>query len=98
MPATPLSPATVLINLTQIYVNGGGQFTASNSSFTYLNQVYLDNGSMLNASDLTGNSFNAKLFLPATDVQYLSGPGSNNAQFQDIDILSGTSPAARRWR
>ncbi len=76
-------------NLTQIYVDGGGHFTASNSSFTYI-QVYLDNGSILNAGDLVGNSFNTNLFLSAADVQYLSGADSNNAQFNDIDILAGT--------
>ncbi len=78
-----------LITLREIYVDGGGHFTASNSSFTYI-QVYLDNGSILNAGDLVGNSFNTNLFLSAADVQYLSGAGSNNAQFNDIDILAGT--------
>ncbi len=81
-------------DLVQIYVNGGGHFTASNSSFTFI-QVYLDNGSILNATDLSGNSFNSPLFLPEGDVQYLSGSGSNNAQFQNIDILAGSVPGGQ---
>ena len=74
---------------TQIVVNSGGHLQASNSSFA-LNNVTLNTGSILNAGDFTGNSFNSPLFLPESDVQYLSGTGSNNAQFQDIDILAGS--------
>ena len=74
---------------TQIVVNSGGHLQASNSTFA-LNNVTLNTGSILNAGDFTGNSFNSPLFLPAIDVQYLSGTGSNNAQFQDIDILAGS--------
>ena len=50
----------------------------------------LNIGTILNAGDLTGNSFNSPLYLPAIDVQYLSGTGSNNLRFQDIDIQAGT--------
>ena len=74
---------------TQIVVNSGGHLQASNSSFA-LNNVTLNTGSILNAGDFTGNSFNSPLFLPESDVQYLSGTGSNNAQFDDIDILAGS--------
>ena len=74
---------------TQIVVNSGGHLQASNSSFA-LNNVTLNTGSILNAGDFTGNSFNSPLFLPESDVQYLSGTGSNNAQFEDIDILAGS--------
>ena len=79
---------------TQLIVNNGGQLSASGSTFV-LNQVYLDNSSILNPGDLVGNSFNCPLFLPVTHVQYLSGPGNNNAQFQDIHILSGTVPGGQ---
>ena len=74
---------------TQIVVNSGGHLQASNSSFA-LNNVTLNTGSILNAGDFNGNSFNSPLFLPESDVQYLSGTGSNNAQFEDIDILAGS--------
>jgi hypothetical protein len=79
-----------------VIVNGGGHLTASNSTFaSSLNQVNLNSGSILNAGDLTGNSFNCPLYLPEADVQYLSGSGSNNAQFQAIDILSGTEASGQ---
>ncbi len=79
-----------------LVVTGGGHLTASNSTFaSALNQVDLNNGSILNAGDLVGNSFNCPLYLPEGDVQYLSGSGSNNAQFQDIDILSGTEASGQ---
>ena len=72
---------------TQILVNSGGHFTATNSSFTYV-KVYLDNGSVVGASDFIGNSFTTSIFLPQSDVQYLS----NNAQFADVNILAGNVP------
>ncbi len=76
---------------TEIIVNSGGQLTASNSTFAAsLVEVYLNNGSILDAGNFTGDSFNCPLFLPEGDVQYLSGTGSNNAQFQQIDILAGS--------
>ena len=63
--------------------------SASNSTFA-LSQRRPEHGSILNAGDLVGDSFNCPLYLPEVDVQYLSGTGSNNAQFQDIDILAGS--------
>ena len=45
---------------------------------------------MLNAGDLVGNAFDSALYIPAIDVQYLSGTGSNNLQFQGIDIQPDT--------
>ena len=72
-----------------IEVVSGGHLQASNCEFA-LNQLYLDAGCILNSGDLVGNGFDLPVFLPATDVQYLSGTGSNNLRFQDIDILLGT--------
>jgi hypothetical protein len=73
----------------QVYVAGGGHLQATNSSFS-ISQVYLDNGSNLSAGDLVGNAFDTTLLVPASEVQNLSGTGSNNLRFQDIDILGGT--------
>ncbi|HLN27482.1 MAG TPA: DUF4214 domain-containing protein [Gemmataceae bacterium] len=79
-----------------ITVNSGGHLEASGTTFdSSLNQVYLDNNSILNAGDLTGNSFNCPLWLPEGEVQYLSGTNSNNQQFQNIDILAGNVPAGQ---
>ena len=79
-----------------ITVNSGGHLEASGTTFaSSLNEVYLDNNSILNAGDLTGNSFNCPLWLPEGEVQYLSGPGSNNVQFQNIDILAGSVPGGQ---
>ncbi|HME65620.1 MAG TPA: hypothetical protein VKG61_12105, partial [Streptosporangiaceae bacterium] len=47
-------------------------------------------GAVVNAGDLAGNAFNLPLYIPAIDVQYLSGTGNNNLQFQDILIQPGT--------
>ena len=79
---------------TQIVVNSGGHLQASNSTFA-LNNVTLNNGAFLNAGDFTGNSFNCTLYLPESDVQYLSGTGSDNAQFQQIWILAGSVPSGQ---
>ena len=52
---------------------------------------------MFNAGDLSGNAFNLPFYLPAIDVQYLSGGANSNLQFQDIDIQPDTLTAARAW-
>ncbi|HZV04066.1 MAG TPA: hypothetical protein VE999_03160 [Gemmataceae bacterium] len=71
--------------VTQIVVNSGGHLQASNSIFA-LYAVILNDGSTLNAGDLTGNSFNSPLFVPEQDIQNLS----NNALFNTINILGGS--------
>ena len=45
---------------------------------------------MFNAGDLVGDAFNSPLYIPAIDVQYLSGTGSNNLRFQSIYIQADT--------
>jgi Bacterial Ig-like domain (group 3) len=87
--ASTIFSAASVSNTTLIEVGSGGHFTSSNSTFT-LTELSLDAGSILNAGDLVGNTFNLPLFLPAADVQDLSGAGSNNLSFQDIDILAGS--------
>ena len=69
----------------QIDVNSGGHLQASGSSFS-IGPVDLAIGAVLNAGDLVGNAFNDPLYIPAIDVQYLSGTNSNNLSFQSIYI------------
>ena len=76
-------------NATQIVVNSGGHLQASNSTFT-IGQLNLAIGTILNAGDLVGNAFNLPLYIPAIDVQYLSGTANNNLSFQNIDIQPDT--------
>src|SRR5579884_3495734 len=76
----------------ELYVAGGGHLQASNCTISNLINVYLDNGNVLNAGDLVGNTINVPLYLPYSEVQDLSGTGSNNVSFVDIDILAGTVP------
>ncbi len=45
---------------------------------------------MFNAGDLVGNAFDSPLYIPAIDVQYLSGTGNNNLRFQAIEIQADT--------
>ena len=73
----------------QIVVNSGGHLKASNSSFA-LSELNLNIGAILNAGDLVGNAFNLPLYIPAIDVQYLSGTSNNNLQFQAIYIEPDT--------
>ena len=75
-------------NYTQIIVNSGGHLQASGSTFA-LGQVYLADGVVFNAGDLTGDGFDSPLYIPAIDVQYLSGP-ANNLRFQSIDVQADT--------
>ena len=57
---------------TQITVNSGGHLQASSSTFA-VGHVDLADGVVFNAGDLTGDGFNSPLYIPAIDVQYLSG-------------------------
>ena len=75
-------------------VNSGGHLVASGSTFS-VGQMTLNTGAVFNPGDLANNSFNLPLFLPAANVALLSaaGGGSDNKQFQDINILAGTLAA-----
>ena len=97
-PAAPPSTARTSYGTTQIVVNSGGHLQASNSTFASRQQVILNIGSVLNAGDLTGNGFNSPLYIPAIDVQYLSGTSSNNLSSRTSTSCRTPSPAARRWR
>ena len=76
-------------NSTAMFVNSGGRLQASGSAFA-VGQLNLSIGAVVNAGDLVGNAFDLPLFIPAIDVQYLSGAGNNNLRFKDIDIQPDT--------
>ncbi len=97
-----LTAAGTTFNTTSLGVNGssshievvaGGHLQASSCSFT-LGYLELDNGSVLGAGDLAGNTYNSPLYLPATEVQYLSGTGTTQ-YFQAVNILGGTLAAGQ---
>ncbi len=72
----------------EIVINNGGQFVSTESTYTSLTQITLNNS--LGSGNLSGNSFNSPLNLPASDIPYLSGGSNDNVQFQDIDIQAAT--------
>ena len=72
-------------SLTQIQVNSGGELTATNSTFN-LNQLVLESGSILSSTDLTNDTFNLPLYLPALDIPLVA----NNLSFHAIEIFAGT--------
>ncbi len=71
-------------SLTQIQVNSGGELTATGSTFN-LNQLVLESGSILSSTDLTNDTFNLPVYVPALDIPNLA----NNLSFQAIEILGG---------
>ena len=70
---------------TEISINPGGHLIAAGSTFNF-SELYLNNGSVLNSGDLTGDVFNVPLYLPYSDVQYLGG----NISFDNVEINGGT--------
>ena len=77
--------STDLGRTTGINVNSGGRLIASNSTFA-LSNLNFDDASIMNAGDLSGNTFNQTISVPYNDVQYLA----NNASFHAIDINAGS--------
>jgi Bacterial Ig-like domain (group 3) len=71
-----------------IQVNSGGHLTASNGTFA-LDQLTLNNGSVLNPGDLTGDGFDQTITVPFSAVPLLT----NNRRFQDVNIQNGTFPS-----
>ncbi len=93
----------------QIVVSGGGELKATGTTFAPsangvgVTQIVINSDAVLNAGDLVGNGFDLPLFIPAIDLQYLSGSANNNLRFKDIDIqpvnlTSGQSVATERHR
>jgi hypothetical protein len=72
-------------NTSSIQINAGGHLTATGSSFAW-DYLSLDNSSVLNSGDVTGNSFNTTLYVPTIDVPLLT----NNQRFQDVTLNAGS--------
>jgi hypothetical protein len=71
---------------TKIEVKSGGGITASDCTFA-LDNFMLDEGSKLQAGDLTGNTFSSSVFTPSADLPLLAGSDGNaNASFQNVEI------------
>ena len=70
---------------TLIQVNSGGELSATGTTFS-LNQLVLENGSILSATDLTNDTFNLPLYVPALDIPLLA----NNQSFQAIEMPATT--------
>ena len=75
---------------TVIEIAAGGRMTATNSTFG-TNSLALDTGSVLNTGDLTGNTFNTPLSVPALDIPLLT----SNKYFQTINITDGSLAAGK---
>src|SRR5262249_5042014 len=75
-------------NTTQLQVAAGGRLLPPHKNFN-LSQLSLDNSSVLNSGDLTGNTFNLSFYVPYADVANLAG----NAAFHDVDINGATLPS-----
>ena len=69
-----------------LIVRAGGHPTAANSEFT-LSELSLDNASVLNPGELTGDIFDQAIAVPYNNIQYLA----DNISFQDIDINANGS-------
>ncbi|MDB5349248.1 MAG: putative autotransporter protein, partial [Planctomycetota bacterium] len=70
---------------TNLLIGAAGHFTAASCTFA-LSELYLDDGSVYGAGDLTGNNFGMPILVPYNDVKNLA----NNARFTDININPGT--------
>ena len=85
----PVGNSTNGGNYSQIVVNAGGHLQANATDFA-AGEVYFSDGVTLNPGDLSGDAFDSPLYIPAIDVQFLSGPSSTNLRFQAINLLSDT--------
>jgi hypothetical protein len=69
----------------QVTVGSGGHLEASGSTFS-ITQLSLADGSMLDAGDWTGDTFNMPIDVPYNDVQYLG----DNLSFDQVNINAAT--------
>ncbi len=79
------APGSAGVSFTNITVNSGGHLQATSSSFA-IGDVFLADGVVFNAGDLTGDGFDSPLYIPAIDVQYLA----SNLRFQSIYVQPDT--------
>src|SRR5262249_11185582 len=63
----------------------------SNTNFAW-DGLYLNDGSVLNAGDLSNDTFiQTTVYAPGTDVPLLAGPDLKaNKSFADVDIIAGS--------
>ena len=73
-----------------IQVGSGGHLTAVSSTFN-INQLSLNNASVYDSGDLTGDTFNMSVYVPYGDVQYLA----ENFKFEQVYINANTLPAGQ---
>jgi uncharacterized protein YlbG (UPF0298 family) len=90
MTATGATFATATGSGGSIQVGSGGHLKASSSVFN-LNSLSLNNASILNSGDLSGDTFNMPIYVPYNDVQYLGG----NASFEQVYINASTLPSGQ---
>src|SRR5438874_1798532 len=86
---TAFNSALANAGIAQLIVSSGGHLQAGNSSFA-LSQLNLNIGAVLNSGDLVGNGFDLPLYIPAIDMQYLSGSANSNLRFRDINLQPDT--------
>jgi Bacterial Ig-like domain/Calx-beta domain len=68
-----------------IQIGAGGRLIAANSTFAW-SGLSLANGSILNSGDITGNTFNQTITIPAIDATLFA----NNQTFHDVQIQPGS--------
>ena len=67
-----------------IQIQSGGRLTASGSTFAW-DVLAWDSTSLLSSGDVTGNAFDAAIYLPGSFVPLLAA----NDRFQDVNLNSG---------
>ena len=72
-------------------VVSGGHLIASDSTFAW-DSVSLQNGSVFNAGDLSGDTFSGTtVYVPGSDISLLAGSNlTENVSFGNVDIISGS--------
>ncbi|QJW95478.1 Ig-like domain-containing protein [Frigoriglobus tundricola] len=77
----------------QILVGAGGALRATGTTFTatgsYTSRFVFDASAALGTGDLVGDAFDVPLYIPADDVQYLSGSADNNLRFGNVFVTGG---------
>ena len=82
---TFVNPGNAYESLNQIYIGTAGELMATSSTFD-VNQLVLSSGSVLNQDDLSSDTFELPIYVPALDLPLLA----NNQSFQDVYILGGS--------
>jgi hypothetical protein len=74
----------------QIVSSGGGALRSTGTTFTNPGNgtpaVTFASDAAVGTGDLSGNAFDVPLFVPAVDLQFLSGGTNNNLRFKDVNV------------